>query len=323
MNDFLLLILALAGITYAASLSSRYAERIAEGFQMSRYTVGLIVVSFVAIMPETFIAISASLDGEPSLGVGTLFGSNVIDLTLIIAILVFLTKKRGIRIQKSISKKLLIYPLFLTIPMLLGTDGRFSREEGAALIVTGIIFYYYMFRRSVGITSRAIDIKYRFKNISLFLLSMGLLLLAAHFTSSSAINLAHFAGVHPILIGILFVSFGTTLPELTFSAKAIRAKNDEMALGNILGSVLADATIVIGIVAMITPFGFPRTIAYVTAGFMVLSSILLLSFMRSKGRITRKEAAVLVGVWVLYICAEMIVNTLVMNDILAFLGLSG
>ena len=309
MDSFFLLILALVSIAYAASLASRYAERVAESFSMSRYTVGLIVVSFVAVMPETFIAISAAIDGAPSLGIGTLFGSNVIDLTLIVAILVFLSQGRGLKVEKHITRKMTIYPAFLTIPMLLGTDGRFSREEGMALILVGLIFYYYMFRKSVGISSRSQEIKYRAKNLVLFVLSMGLLLIAAHFTSESAIELAKFAGVHPILIGILFVSFGTTLPELFFSAKAARAKNDQLAIGNIMGSVLADATIVVGIMAIVMPFSFPRTIAYITAGFMVTASIILLIFMRSKGRISRHEAAMLIGFWLLYIVVEMLVNS--------------
>lgn len=307
-EHFLLLILALAGVMQGASLSSKYAERIAESYHMSRYMVGFIVVSFVAILPETFIAISASLSGEPSLGIGTLFGSNVIDLTLIMAILVLLTKRRGIRVERGLSNKLLIYPLFLAIPMLLGTDGYFSREEGVTLIIVGLIFYYYMFRRSVGISSHSKEIKYRGRNMAFFLTSMALLLIAAHFTSQAAIQLAKDLSVTPILIGVLLVSFGTTLPELFFSAKAVKAKKDQLAVGNVLGSVLADATIVVGILATLMPFSFPRNIAYLTAGFMVVSSMILLAFMRSKQKISRREAFLLIAIWAIYILAELLLN---------------
>lgn len=309
MSDFLLLLLALAVVVQGASLSTKYAERIAEGFHMSKYLVGFLVVSFVAILPETFIAINAAIQGEPSLGIGTLFGSNVIDLTLIFAILTLIAGKRGIRIEKSMLKKLRIYPLFLTIPLLLGLDGHFGREEGAALIIIGIIFYYYMFRRSVGLSSKASEIRSRAKNIFFFLLSMVLLLVGAHFTSQSAVSLAEGLNVNPILIGVLIVSFGTTLPELSFSAKAIKNKKDALAIGDMLGSVLADATIVVGIVAMISPVTFSRSIAYVAGGFMVVSSLILLYFMHTNRRISRREVIVLVAVWVAYILAELIINT--------------
>src|SRR5690606_10388135 len=109
-------------------------------------------------------------------------------------------------------------PLFLTIPLLLGLDGHFSRTDGVSLMIIGIIFYYYMFRKSVGISSRSPDIKYRGRNIAAFIGSMLLLLIGAHFTTLSAVHLADGIGVNPILVGVLIVSFGTTLPELFFSA---------------------------------------------------------------------------------------------------------
>ena len=308
-DNFFLLVLALAVVLQGASLSARYAERIAESFHMSRYLVGFIVVSFVAILPETFIAINAALQGQPSMGVGTLFGSNVIDLTLIMAILTILAGKRGIRVEKGLFKKLRIYPLFLTIPLLLGLDGEFTRAEGATLIIVGIIFYYYMFRNAVGISSRSEEIRHRTRNIVLFLGAMLLLLIGAHFTSSAAVSLAEAMKVSPILIGVLIVSFGTTLPELSFSAKAIKHRKDAMAVGDVLGSVLADATIVVGIVAMIAPFTFSQTITYVAGGFMVASSIILLVFMKSKLKITRREAWLLITVWVAYIVAEVITGS--------------
>jgi cation:H+ antiporter len=137
---------------------------------------------------------------------------------------------------------------------------------------------------------------------------MILLLIGAHFTSLSAVNLADSLGVTPILVGVLIVSFGTTLPELFFSVKAIKNRKNALALGDVLGSVLADATIVVGIIAVITPFDFPRTIAYVAGGFMVASSMLLMAFMRSRNRLSFREAFLLIVVWILYIVAELVVH---------------
>lgn len=308
MESILLLLLSLAAVIQGASIATKYAEKVAEGFHMSRYIVGFIVVSFISILPETLIAINAALAREPALGIGTLFGSNVIDLTLIFAILVFITKKRGLRIEKGLLSKLLTYPLFLTIPLLLGLDGNYSRSEGISLIIVGIIFYYFVFKKSVGLSSRSADIRHHTLNISTLLIGMVLLLIGAHFTTSSAVALADNLRVEPILIGVMIVSFGTTLPELFFSIKAVQNKKDSLAVGDILGSVLADATIVVGLVATITPFSFPRTIAYTAGGFMVLSSIVLIYFMRTRHRIVRKEATVLLGIWVCYIFAELIAN---------------
>ncbi len=308
MITLVILIIALIVLAQGAGLATQYAEKIAEGFKVSRYMVGFVIVSFVSILPETMIAINAALKGEPALGIGTIFGSNVIDLTLIIAILVFYAGKRGLKAEKGLTKKLMVYPLFLTIPFLLGLDGFYSREEGLTLIIVGIIFYYFVFRNSVGTSGHQTDVRRRGRNVLIFLVGMALMLVGAHYTTSAAVDLAVALDVTPILIGVLIVSLGTTLPELFFSAKAVRYKKDALAIGNVLGAVLADATVVVGLVAVIEPFSFPRTIAYVAGSFMVLGSVFLIRSMRSQYKIVRREAAVLLAIWVLYIATELIVN---------------
>lgn len=274
---------------------------------MPRYLVGFFIVSFISILPEAFIAISSSLQGNPSFGVGTLLGSNVADLTIIFVILVFVAGKNGLRIEKGLLNKITIYPLFLTIPILLGLDGKFTRSEGAVLLLVGIIFSVFVFKRSVDVKKLETGLKSHFLNSILLIGSMVMLLGGAHFTVQSAIDLAGVWQVPPILVGILIVSLGTTIPELFFGVKAIKQKNHGLAIGDVLGSVLADATTVIGLVAILTPFEFPERIAYVAGGFMVAASVVLVVFFRSHGRLTRKESLLLALIWIVYIITELVV----------------
>lgn len=312
MAAFIILTLSLLAVIQGAAFATKYSEKVAESFHLSRYVVGFVVVSFISILPETLIAINAALQGEPSLGIGTIFGSNVADLTIIFAILVFTAGRRGVRVEKGLMKKLAIYPLFLTIPLLLGVNGHYSREEGLVLIIVGIIFYYSVFRRSVGVSSRDSSlVLHRIRNIALLVLSMALLLIASHYTAESAVDLAHFLNVKPVLIGVLIISLGTTIPELFFSLKAVRHQKDSLAVGDILGSVLADATIVVGIVAIISPFSFPQIIAYIAGGFMVISSIILINSMRTRLRVVHKEAVLLILVYIIYIACELLANAII------------
>lgn len=304
MEALTLLLLSIFVVIQAAGIATKYSEKLAEAMHFSRYLVGFVVVSFISILPETFIAVDAALRGNPSFGIGTLLGSNVADLTLIFAILIFVAGKKGFHVEKNILRKLAIYPLFLAIPLLLGIDGRFSREEGVTLIIVGVIFYFLVFNKSVGISSRTSDIRNHWRNLGLLLVGMAMLLAGAHFTVSAALDLAAQLKIPAIIVGILIVSLGTTIPELFFSAKAVRNKRIDLAVGDILGSVLADATIVIGLVAIIKPVDFPRTIAFVAGGFMVAASVLLLSLMKSRYRLTRLEAALLIGVWLCYAATE-------------------
>lgn len=87
---------------------------------------------------------------------------------------------------------------------------------------------------------------------------MGLLFVGSHFVVSSATSLAEMIGISSVLIGMLVVGLGTTMPELFFSLNAVKRNDDSLAVGDLLGTVLADATIVIGLIALIAPFSFPK-----------------------------------------------------------------
>ena len=307
MEHLALLFIALYVVAQAAGFSTKYSEKVAEGLHIPRYMVGFFIVSFISILPEAFIAISSSLQGNPSFGVGTLLGSNVADLTIVFVILTFVAGKRGLRIEKGLMRKIMIYPLFLTIPMLLGLDGSFSRAEGAVLVVVGVIFSTFVFKRSVDVNRNQVGIRHIALNTALLFGSMVMLLAGAHFTVDSSIKLAGAIGVAPILVGVLVVSIGTTIPELFFGIKAIKSHNHGLAIGDVLGSVLADATTVIGIVALMSPFTFPQRIAYVAGGFMVVASIVLVVLIRTDYHLHRREALFLFGLWLIYVATEIFV----------------
>lgn len=308
MQSVFLLIISLYAVVQGAQIATKYAEKVAESFHMSRYIVGFIIVSTISVLPELFVAANATLRGNEGLGIGVLFGSNVADLTLIVAILVFVAGRGGIRIDKSAIRKLSLYPMFLLIPLALGFDGVFTRAEGVVLIIAGLIFYITLFRKSVGVLRYERVKDQRLKHSLLMLLGLVMLLAGAHFTVEGAIQIAGFIGMTPALVGLLIVSLGTTIPELFFSAKAIRSKKPEMAIGDIFGSVLADATIVIGLIAIIKPLHFPVRITYIAGITMVIASLLLLLFMRSRLRISKREAFVLIGVWVSYVALELMMS---------------
>lgn len=306
-NDLFIFGIALFMVIKGATLATRYAARLAEGFHLSRYTIGFIIVAVVSILPETFIAISAALAGTPSFGLGTLFGSNVADLTLIFVVIVLFTG-RSLKVEGKILKNHVIYPLILMLPLVLGLNGHFSRMEGLALIIAGGLFYFITLKNggSSANISNSDDNKNR--NFLMLLFSMAMLLVGSHFTVISATALANYLGVNPILIGMLIVGLGTTMPELFFSLKSAQKQDDSLAVGDILGTVLADATVVVGILALISPFSFPQKIIYVTGIFMVASSLILFNLMKTGRNITKKEAYLLLIFWLVFASVEFIIN---------------
>ncbi len=307
LQNLFILSVSLFLVIKGAILATKYAVRLAENFKLSKYVVGFIIVAVISILPETFIAINSSLAGIPAFGLGTLFGSNVADLTLVFAIILFLSG-RNIKIESKTLKNNTVYPFLFLIPIILGFDGYYSRLEGSALIVAGAVFYYFAFKNGIQNSPQLKNDGNSFKNTMLLIASMALLLAGAHFTVTSATNLAYNLGITPVLIGMLIVGVGTTIPELLFSLQAVKKHGDSLAVGDILGTVLADATVVVGIIAIINPFFFPQRIIYVTAGFMLLSAFIISYFMRTGKIISKKEGVFLFIFWIIFVLTEYFIN---------------
>jgi cation:H+ antiporter len=287
-------------------MATRYAGGFAESLGLSKYTVGFLIIAVISILPETFISIDAAFKDIPAFGLGMLLGSNVADLTLIFAI-VILFAGRSLKVEQKILKSHVFYPFVLLLPLVLGFDGEFSRLEGLALIIAGAIFYYISLKNEVSVNGFISKINGRYKNLSLLILSLAILLVGAHFTVLSATQIAQTLGISPILIAMLVVGLGTTMPELFFSLRSVRKNDDSLAIGDILGTVLADATIVIGLIAVINPFVFPKTTIYIGGVFMIAAAFILFSFMKSGHTVTKKEITALFIFWVTFALVQFIV----------------
>ena len=307
-NNAFIFIVALYMVIKGSTMATNYAGRLAESFRLSKYTVGFIIVAVISILPETFIAINAAIKGIPSFGLGMLFGSNIADLALIFAILVFYAG-RSLKVESKILKNHVIYPFILLFPLILGLDGCFSRIEGVALILAGAIFYYLALRDGADGTVPVVTGNGRYKSIVMLLVSMAILLVGAHFTVTSATSVANSLGVSPILVGMLIVGLGTTMPELFFSLRSIKKRDDSLAIGDLLGTVLSDASIVVGILTLVNPFAFPQKIVYITGAFMVAASFILFRFMKSGRTFTRREGFLLFLFWVVFVVIEFLANS--------------
>lgn len=304
MFALIFLIVSLAIVIKSADFAIKYSSNLAGFFRLPKYTVGFVIVAIISIMPETFIAINSALQGVPAFGLGTLFGSNVADLTLVFAIVIF-AASREIKVGSRILDNNKWYPFLLALPILIGLDGHYSRVEGLILIIAGVWFFFQTLKKSRKISSQPeMTGNHFFKNFFFLILSMGVLLLGSYLTVRYGVAFAESIKISPVLIGMLVVGLGTTLPELFFSLRAVRQNGDNLALGDVLGTVISDATIAVGLMAMIRPFDFPVEIVYITAAFMFLASILLFAMMRSDRVLTKHEGLILFLFYVVFVLTE-------------------
>lgn len=307
-DQFFIFIVAMFMVIKGATMATTNSVYLAESYRLSKYVVGFIIVAVISILPETIISLSAALEGVPAFGLGTLFGSNVADLTLVFATIILIAD-RGIKVESKILKNRAIYPFLITLPLILGIDGSFSRPEGVALIVTGFIFYYVTLMDGVDDKVPSRSIENRLKHGIGLVFSLVVLMIGAYFTVASAVNIANYLGINPVLVGILVVGLGTTIPELFFSLKALQRNDDSLAIGDLLGTVLADATIVVGLLALVSPFSFPVIIIYTSGFFMVVAAFLIFRFMHSGHYLSKKEAYLSIIFWVIFVLVEFLGNT--------------
>ncbi|HPC12525.1 MAG TPA: hypothetical protein PKX33_01225 [Candidatus Paceibacterota bacterium] len=297
-------------IIRGATLSTKFSGRIAKSFNLSNYVVGFLIVAVISIIPESFVAINSAISGVPSMGLGTIFGSNIADLTLVFAIVV-LVAGRSLKIESKILKSNLIYPFFFLIPIALGIDGAYNRGEGLCLIIAGVIFYYLAFHQSQEGEEKKSKIKFDKKikkDILYFVLSLLVLLVGSHFIVESGVKIAEYLTISPAVIGLFFIGLGTVIPELLFSISAVKKDQDSLAIGDLLGTVLADATILVGLIAFIKPFEFPIKIIYIAGIFMFAAAFMLYYLMRSGKILSKREGYLLILFWLIFVLMEVTIH---------------
>ena len=270
--------------------------------------IGLTVVAFGTSAPELVVSTKAAYQGQGGIAVGNVVGSNIFNIAVILGLSALL---RPMVIRVQLIKFDTPIMLGLTIVCwLLFHDGHVGRPEGA-LLVAGIIAYtavnVLMARRE---TSRSVEKEFaegtphksRNAGIDLLLLAGGLslLLLGARLFVSGATDLARMWGLSEAVIGLTIVAAGTSLPELATSVLAAIRKEDDIAIGNIVGSNVFNILGILGASALVNPLEAGGVTA-VDFGFMLGVSLLLLPLMRSGMRLSRWEGGLFLALYAGYL----------------------
>jgi len=206
-------------------------------------------------------------------------------------------------------------------PMVLLFDKNLSRVDGLILLALYGFYNFWVFterhrriiaRRDeeVGFVRRLIRrINHRGTKTELawIFLGVALLLFSADMLVRIAKQIAFALNMPLLLIGLLLVAVGTSLPELAFELKAVREKEPGMVFGDLLGSIVANGTLIIGVTSLISPIRIQAFDEYLlaTMAFVVLFGLFYL-FIRTKKKLERWEGAVLLGVYLLFILLEFL-----------------
>lgn len=299
----------------AAELLVKSLSKIAFYFGMTDFVVGFMIVAIATSIPELFIGVTSALEGTPDLSLGNVLGSNIIDLTLVVGVMALL--RRGIKMETKAVQTDTLYMFFITIlPLaLMLVGGSLDRFDGFILLAAFILYVTRIFiqrSRFREETGEKVSKKEFAKNALVAVVSVALLLISADYLVKYASALASDLLSPSILVGLFLISLGTTLPELIFGSGAILMKHKYMAFGDIIGSVVANNTLVLGTVALIsnTPLAPNLLIFLISSFFMVVVAFLFATFVEVERHILWQEGVALIMLYVLFVIVVLNIRML-------------
>ncbi|MBD3354543.1 hypothetical protein GF361_01000 [Candidatus Woesearchaeota archaeon] len=304
-------ILSIIALIISGSLLVRSLTKIANFLHVSEYTIGFILLAFATSVPELFVGIASAIEKNTAIILGTVIGSNIANLTIIIGIPILLAK--GMKIQSKKTGKDSLYMVILcSLPlalMLIGNE--ISRIDGVILILSFFIYVRKIFSERKRFSKELENKVSRWSiitSVGVFLFSLVALFFSANFLVSSATDIALSFAVPPILIGLFMVAIGTSLPELVSGTTAALKGHPEMSIGNVIGSNIANVTFILGITALIFPIT-SNFLLFITSGvYMLITAFIFATFIRSGKRVDWEEGLSLVLLYVFFIILEVYIK---------------
>ena len=309
-------IVGLAVLVWSADKFVDGAVGVAEFCGMSTLLIGMVIVGFGTSAPELTVSAISAAQGNPELALGNAYGSNIANIALILGATALISP---ILMQRSVLRGDL--PILLAVSVLsiiLVWDGSVARWNGILLLAVFAAAMAYSIHRELRKAkleksesqSGNVDIaepKKASLGKSVFWLVLGLVLLVASSRALvwGAVEIARTLGVSDLLIGLTIVAVGTSLPELASSIAAARKGENDLALGNIIGSNLFNTLAVVGLAAMISPMDeIEKAVTYRDMPLMIALTVALIVLgyrRKGDGRLNRIAGAILLAVYFGYL----------------------
>lgn len=300
-------IIGLAVLVWSADTFIDGATSLAVRFNMPRFLIGVVILGIGTSAPELVVSALAAVAGSPDLALGNAYGSNIINITLVLGVTALISP---ILIRANVIRHDLILLLAVTaLAAFQLLDGNLSMTDGIVLIASLIgVLLIQIFLSLRNNTAADVDAP---KDINiakaLATLTLGLVLLIVSSRSIvwGAVELATLWGMSELLIGLTIVAIGTSLPELVASVAAARRGEHDMALGNVIGSNLFNTLGVVGVATVISPIKniAPEILSrdvLMMAGVTLLLFVLAIIAYNRQGEMKRGSGLVLILTFIGY-----------------------
>jgi len=295
-------------------------KRLSDSFHAKSFAIAAIILSLGTSFPEIFVGATSAIEGTPQLALGVVLGSNIANLSLIVGLGALSAGTVYVR-GEFLRRDLWISLVSGLAPIITLADGIISRADGIILLGIYLAYTTSFFKKKyieIGKSQEMDEQLHRFlrrlntvsksrRHLVRLVVGLTLLLISADILVRTASALADQLSIPVFIVGLVIVAIGTSLPELAFSFRSLRTHASGMFFGNLLGSVIANSTLIIGIASLIRPIRVFTIDKYLIAAVtLVLISLLLWFFIRTKRRLDWWEAVLLIAVYLIFVVIEVI-----------------
>ena len=280
--------------------------------KISEFLSGFIILAIGTSIPELFVGISSALNKSTSISLGNVIGANIADITFVIGIPILLV--RGFKIKsKETVKDSFIMVIIASLPLTLMIIGnQLSKIDGIILITVFFSYIYYLWMQRGVFTRHYEENKFKRYLIIvytlLFLITIFFVIKSADYAVKYAISISEELDLPKILIGLFLVAIGTTIPELIVGINTIIRGYSEMGIGNVIGSVVVNSTLILGVTSLIYPIT-ANFLLFITSGiYMLIVCFIFATFIASGNRLDWREGVSLVLLYIFFVIFEFYIE---------------
>jgi cation:H+ antiporter len=300
MNDYLALIVGIICAGIGGELFVRGTVGLARWARVSPGIVGATIAAFATSSPELSIAVNAGIAGKPEISLGDALGSNVVNVALVLALAVVISRIRTPRenVKRDLSAALLV-PVITGVLLLDGVLSRFDGFLMLILFLAWLVIAVIEALRQRSAAAKVLGEQQGWVAVLACVAGLGCLIAAGHLIVTGARGIAVVLGIDAFVIGATIVAVGTSVPELATTIIAKLRGHDEVGLGTILGSNIFNGALIVPVAAILSPITVSWREAAVALVFGLVA--LAVTYPTRKGFIERRQGIVLLVLYAVYL----------------------
>lgn len=304
--SFILIAVGLFLLVKSADLFVDGCSNIAKALGIPPLIIGLTIVAFGTSAPETAVSVSASIKGLNDISLGNVVGSNICNLLLVLG---FSSLAGTICTKRKVLTRDFMYVIFSGILLFImgfryfgrgGVKAVINRLDGVILLLLLVLYLYVLIKDAIkSVKKNDVKSEFSFKDVIFAVIGLIGIIFGGQLVVNSATEVAKVLGVSQSVIALTIVAIGTSLPELVTSVVASKKGEDDIAIGNVVGSNIFNVFFILGLSSVINPIIYDMN-SFIDIIIMLFSSVLVYVLIARGLKLEKKKGIFLLLVYALY-----------------------